>query len=366
MDRTGTEVSLNHLLSGGVVAYQRAIAHAVGDALSGLLFSQLWYWTGRQPEDREGWFFLTQEQIFFETAITRREQETCRRRLRELRILEEERRGHPAKLWFRINVRAVIQLIEKTANSQYVGKRHTRMAENAILEWRKTPSQNGGFRHTSKNTSKTSSKTSAAPAATPPEDSPHGSPRGEGAAAALIEELVSHGVGLSAAEQLARSKPDTCRRYLAYLPYAQCRTTKGAWLVNAIRDEYGPPAGYEKAQAEKARAAKVRGVQKTPRPSHDSALQHAKAERLRSAYLQLEKTQPGAILAFEAFVKAEREKAERFSQVLSPERQALVVAEFGRPERRLELFGLWLQTTKHDRAPAVGPSEAVARVAEVG
>ena len=83
----------------------------MGHALAGLLFSQLWYWSGRQPDDRDGWFYMTQAQIFEETAITRREQETCRRKLRHLGILEEALRGHPAQLWYRINVTAVVDLL---------------------------------------------------------------------------------------------------------------------------------------------------------------------------------------------------------------------------------------------------------------
>ena len=34
------------------------------------------------------------------------------------------------------------------------------------------------------------------------------------------------------------------RACLAYLPHAQVKTSKGAWLANAIRDEYGPPPAF--------------------------------------------------------------------------------------------------------------------------
>src|SRR5262249_15020013 len=61
------------------------------------------------------------------------------------------------------------------------------------------------------------------------------------AAAALVGELVSHGVSRSAARRLARGKPEVCRRCLEYLPYAVVKTTKGAWLANAIEHEFGPP-----------------------------------------------------------------------------------------------------------------------------
>jgi len=156
-NKQDTEVALGHLMSGGVVAYQRAVAHAVGDALAGLLFSQLCYWSGRQPDDRDGWFYMTQAQIFEETAISRREQETSRRKLRSLGILEECLRGHPAQLWYRINIPAVVDLLEKAGGSRPGGKRQASMAESAKLEWRKAPNWNGGKRQTlSKNTTKRS------------------------------------------------------------------------------------------------------------------------------------------------------------------------------------------------------------------
>jgi phage replication O-like protein O len=164
----------------------------------------------------------------------------------------------------------------------------------------------------------------------------------------LVQELVSHGVGRGTAERLARLKPEACRRYLAYLPYARIKTTEGAWLANAIRDEYGAPEGYEKAQAARIRPATGSTTPIIPHASHNSDLQQKKAERLRSTYLQLEKTQPEAILAFESFLKAERERTERFSHLVSPDRRALVSAEFDRDERRLELFGRWLETARND------------------
>jgi len=65
----------------------------------------------------------------------------------------------------------------------------------------------------------------------------------DAAAVCLAEELVGHGVGRAAARRLALEKPEVCRRCLEYLPFAKFRTTSGAWLANAIRDEYGPPRG---------------------------------------------------------------------------------------------------------------------------
>ena len=105
-DRTDSEAIVSYLLGGGVVAYQRALARAVGSHSAGLLLSQFWYWSEKLPEERDGWFYKTQDEIYDETVMTRWEQETARRKLRELGILEEAKRGVPAKLWFRIEEEA--------------------------------------------------------------------------------------------------------------------------------------------------------------------------------------------------------------------------------------------------------------------
>jgi hypothetical protein len=342
MDRHDTELAVHYLIAGGVVAYQRALAHAVGDALAGLLASQLWYWSGRQPEEREGWFFMTQEQIFAETALSRREQETSRRKLRALGILEENRRGRPARLWYRINVKRVVQLIENAAHFKNGGIRQSSMAEGANLgDCTIPPIQSGGIRQTiSKNTSKTSSKTSATADAKPP--------RGAGAAAAdaveaLSSELVAQGVGRATAENLARERPDLCRRYLDYLPYAEVRTTRGAWLTSAIRDEYGPPQGYVDARRreEQKLAAERLGAAEKSRISQKQARQQAFALRLRQDYALMEKEQGATFLAFMGYLAAERQKAERVAEQLSAPRRAEYLASFESGERRLELFARW-------------------------
>lgn len=331
MTQRDTELAVNYLMSAGVVAYQRAIAHAVGDALAGLFFSQLWYWAGRQPAEREGWFFMTREQLQHETAMTRREQETSRRKLKQFGILEEERRGHPAKLWYRINVGKVIQLIENTRTSQLVRNGPSSWYETAQLDGTKPPNKLVRKRPTSKISTKISTKTAAA-SAEPTADAAAGfSP--------LVEELRSHGVGRATAEELARTKPEACRRCLDYLPFAEVKKTKGAWLSNAIRDDYGPPEGWEKAKRQ--RACNVAGPRK-PLRRPETALDSTNAGGNREAYAFLAKTQPEAITAFIRHVESEREKSKRVADLLSPERKAAYLASFDEEEKRLELFGRWL------------------------
>ncbi|MBY0513828.1 MAG: hypothetical protein K2P78_07935 [Gemmataceae bacterium] len=55
---------------------------------------------------------------------------------------------------------------------------------------------------------------------------------------------MRHGVGRAVARRLVREKPEVCRRCLDYPPFADYRTTPGAWLAHATRDEYGPPMAY--------------------------------------------------------------------------------------------------------------------------
>ena len=66
----------------------------------GCLLSQIWYWNmngkngeSRIPEDRDGWFFKSMDEIAHETGMSRSEIETARKKLVSLSLLEEERRG---------------------------------------------------------------------------------------------------------------------------------------------------------------------------------------------------------------------------------------------------------------------------------
>ncbi len=195
-------------------------------------------------------------------------------------------------------------------------------------------------------------------------DSPHS------AAAALVEELVSHGVGRAAAKRFAREKPETCRRQLQYLPYARFKS-KGAWLANAIRDDYGPPRGYEEATARKAREqdAEGRRLARKALQQHGLAIREEKTTRLRAAYRQLEEKGGEALRAFGEYVEQERARTGRVARHLSPARRAEVLAAFDQPEQRLELFKAWMNSgsafpvQKLVSPTADGPSPAQPAVA---
>ena len=163
------------------------------------------------------------------------------------------------------------------------------------------------------------------------------------AAAALTEELVGHGVSRVAATRFAREKPETCRRCLEYLPYAKFKSSKGAWLANAIRDEYGPPPGYEEAKAREGREREAEGreLARKALQKHERAIKEEKTAQLAAAYRQLEETGGEALQAFNEYVEQERATTGRVALCLSPSRRAEVLAAFDQPEHRLQLFEDW-------------------------
>lgn len=88
------------------IAYHRVLAEIAGSVGGGVFLSQALYWAKRATLP-DGWFYKTAEEWYEETYLTRREQETIRRRLVSINILQEEKRGVPAKLHYKINLSAL-------------------------------------------------------------------------------------------------------------------------------------------------------------------------------------------------------------------------------------------------------------------
>ncbi|EMQ2800081.1 TPA: conserved phage C-terminal domain-containing protein [Salmonella enterica] len=80
--------------------------------VAAVFLSQLVYWHNRMDG---GWMYKTQADIASETALTRDEQETARKRLVALGVLEEARRGVPATMHYRINTARLEALLLETA-----------------------------------------------------------------------------------------------------------------------------------------------------------------------------------------------------------------------------------------------------------
>lgn len=97
------------------IAFQRPFV-ALGAGITGaLMLSQAVYWA-RRGSNEAGWFFKTQVEWEEETGLRRAEQETARKRLLGMGVLEEDRRGIPAKLFYRVNFDKLEELLIQHCN----------------------------------------------------------------------------------------------------------------------------------------------------------------------------------------------------------------------------------------------------------
>ena len=93
-------------LLGRHIAFHRRLVDVTASVKAALLLSQSIYWTrhGRNIDRHDGWFHKTAAQWERETGLSVKEQASARARLRNLALLEDMRRGIPARMHFRLNV----------------------------------------------------------------------------------------------------------------------------------------------------------------------------------------------------------------------------------------------------------------------
>ena len=143
------------------VLYYPSLGRMLGSTTAGLMLCQLIYWS-RRTKDEDGWIWKTQDNFNEELSLSRREQETARRVLRKSGLVDEQKRGVPARLFYRVNFDV---LIEKCGVSVQPS-----MADSARQERTNPPSSDGGIRQTflTETTSETTSNAAAAPASAYP------------------------------------------------------------------------------------------------------------------------------------------------------------------------------------------------------
>lgn len=122
------------------IAYQPAFAQLrAGKVKSGpaaaVLLSQLVYWHNRMAGE---WLYKTREDIKKETGLSRDEQETARKRLVALGVLQEELRGVPATVHFKINTERLEALLLSPDQAE------SQMGATPPTRWRQRTQQDGG------------------------------------------------------------------------------------------------------------------------------------------------------------------------------------------------------------------------------
>lgn len=92
------------------VAFHRAFLHFGAGVTGALLLSQAYYWS-RRTSDPEKWFYKSREEWQEETGLSRYEQEGARKNLVKSGVLEEQKKGVPCKLYYRVNIRILMAVL---------------------------------------------------------------------------------------------------------------------------------------------------------------------------------------------------------------------------------------------------------------
>jgi hypothetical protein len=85
------------------VAFHRCLVSITGSVNAALLLGQLIYWTPR-ANDKNGWVYKTSDELEEEVGLSRHEQATARRNLRERGLVVEEKKGVPPNIYFMVDV----------------------------------------------------------------------------------------------------------------------------------------------------------------------------------------------------------------------------------------------------------------------
>lgn len=119
------------------IAYHRCFVSLTGSVTAAVLLSQAVYWSKRTGAGNDGWFWKTVDEWEEETGLSRYEQETARKILGRItpQFWEEDKRGIPRRLWFRLDLEQLEQCLQNLRTS-------TR--ENPLLERGKTTDSQGG------------------------------------------------------------------------------------------------------------------------------------------------------------------------------------------------------------------------------
>jgi hypothetical protein len=104
---------LRRVLSDRPIAFHPELARAFGGINEALFFQQIAYWSdkGDDPE----WIYKSQVELEAETCLSAYQQKQARDHLKRLGVLQDERRGVPARLYYRVDWAATFRFLE-TAN----------------------------------------------------------------------------------------------------------------------------------------------------------------------------------------------------------------------------------------------------------
>ena len=142
------------------IAFHRVFVKLAGSVTAALMLSQAVYWTKRANSGGVGWFYKTITQWEEETGLSRHEQETARKALRRFSFWQEERRGVPAQMYYRVDIQTLSNellnmarspISPKTSRSKYKKEQssaHSSLPDSGKLDCGNTANKDAGKRQT--------------------------------------------------------------------------------------------------------------------------------------------------------------------------------------------------------------------------
>lgn len=112
---------LLEILGQAPIVFHRIFVDITGSVTAALWLSYALYALEERRAGDDAWFSKSQDEWQRDTGLTRREQETARKRLRALELLEE-RRGMNLPLTFRVDCLRLLALIEAQAHGVHGSK----------------------------------------------------------------------------------------------------------------------------------------------------------------------------------------------------------------------------------------------------
>lgn len=110
-----------------------------------VMLSQLVYWADKS-KDPNGWIYKTGKEWTEETGLTRREQDTARKNLRDLGFIDEHKHGVPCKVHFKVNqsklYSSLIILAQMRQTNAQISQTECTDAPNLIGGKRQTNTEN--------------------------------------------------------------------------------------------------------------------------------------------------------------------------------------------------------------------------------
>lgn len=115
--------------TGRAIVYRPNLARLFGGVVAEIFFEQIFYW--QDKADPVLGVYKTQEELEIETGLSRKEQETARKLLREKGVLIETHKRLEHRMYYKIDCEKLDELLAALANDT---NEHSRMPKSDIRE----------------------------------------------------------------------------------------------------------------------------------------------------------------------------------------------------------------------------------------